>query len=769
MALPRLFDSRIQRVAIALSLIACGAVGFLPLFGGFTYEFGLFVGLAVPSIVAVAMALEIVVTAPLPAACAMRGVVVGAVHVACVCLVALLHGLRVGFCELGGQVLLFALSPLPGILLGGLWGSLAGIAAMASGSGRFNRVQAVVLAISGPLLGVVVSFLRYYQSPIIFAFDPFVGYFAGTLYDTELDGVRRLVTYRIGSLGMGAFLVGIAFTLSRDQAGQLRFRPRQHLPHVVLALVGASASLGITLSGQQLGHFQTAASIRETLGHVAVSERCEVVYQSGIIKRDAHALARECDAHIAALEAYFDTKTAPKTTVFLFASAAQKAELMGARDVYIAKPWRHEIYIQARGYPHPVLGHELAHVVAGSFAKGPFKIAGPLGGWIPDPGRIEGYAEAAAMREDEDLSPFEWAKAMRDLEMLPPLERIFRLSFLGENASKAYTVAGAFVGWMKERYGSKALHAWYAGSTLEEATGKGLVDLESEFHTALDQVKLQDAVMAIAKGRFDRPAVFGRQCPHQVDEVYQRAGAALGRLDPDQAKEFYDRVLDLDAEHFGARAGLANCALREGNLDASKKAFLELSSDESLPLASRKGALERVADIEILQGQIAQAGKLYDEVAKGQLDEDALRNLDVKRWINEKMDPENPARRAITALLIGDPELGSDWGEIGAELGRWSVVEPKLGLADYLLGKNYFNRGRWDLGAKHLDEALARDLPLPRVKREAQRTRLLVACALGQKGRAKQVLDQLKDDKGGSPRRREGIQRFAARCGIPLD
>ena len=62
------------------------------------------------------------------------------------------------------------------------------------------------MAISGPVLGVVVSFLRYYQSPIIFAFDPFVGYFAGTLYDTELDGVRRLVSYRIGSLGMGAFL-----------------------------------------------------------------------------------------------------------------------------------------------------------------------------------------------------------------------------------------------------------------------------------------------------------------------------------------------------------------------------------------------------------------------------------------------------------------------------------------------------------------------------------------------------------------------------------
>ena len=38
---------------------------------------------------------------------------------------------------------------------------------------------------------------------------------------------------------------------------------------------------------------------------------------------------------------------------------------MGAADTYIAKPWRREVYVQAAGYPHPVLGHELMHVLAG--------------------------------------------------------------------------------------------------------------------------------------------------------------------------------------------------------------------------------------------------------------------------------------------------------------------------------------------------------------------------------------------------------------------
>ena len=66
-----------------------------------------------------------------------------------------------------------------------------------------------------------------------------------------------------------------------------------------------------------------------------------------------------------------------------------------------------------------VLAHELAHVVSGSFGSGPFRVAGPLGGLIPDPGRIEGIAVAASPGEDDDFTLFEWSKALLDLNLLP--------------------------------------------------------------------------------------------------------------------------------------------------------------------------------------------------------------------------------------------------------------------------------------------------------------------------------------------------------------
>src|SRR5690606_19571073 len=122
------------------------------------------------------------------------------------------------------------------------------------------------------------------------------------------------------------------------------------------------------------------------------------------LDREAELVGRDCDAHVRALERWFDAAYPHRIVAFVFESEAQKGRLMGAASTYIAKPWRREIYIQMGRYPHPVLGHELAHVVAGEFGEGPFAVAGALGGLLPDPGRIEGVATAAAPRENDSLT-----------------------------------------------------------------------------------------------------------------------------------------------------------------------------------------------------------------------------------------------------------------------------------------------------------------------------------------------------------------------------
>src|SRR5262249_28336979 len=154
-------------------------------------------------------------------------------------------------------------------------------------------------------------------------------------------------------------------------------------------------------SAHALGHWSSSASIAEALGARRDGPRCSIVYPEGMREDEAALMLQDCEEDLASVEAILGARGPARITAFFFRDAAEKKRLMGAGDTYIAKPWRGEVYLQVHAYPHPVLGHEIAHVVAGSFARGAFKVAGELGGLWPNPGLIEGIAVAASPDDDE--------------------------------------------------------------------------------------------------------------------------------------------------------------------------------------------------------------------------------------------------------------------------------------------------------------------------------------------------------------------------------
>lgn len=742
------------------------AVGFIPLFGGPGYEAALALGLILPLPVACHSALrahaelragsaDSTLLGTLARACGF-GLWVSAAQLA----VLLLHGARVGFCDPGQGLLLFALGPVAGALMAAAWGTFAGIASAGLASRR-GRALAFALGVAGPLGSVLVSVWRFWSSPMVFAFDPFVGFFAGTLYDTVIDAVPRLVTYRAGSAASLLFAVSVCAALGPRAAGgidasRLWTRPGR----LALAALFAAASALITGFGPELGHYQTASTIRRALGHSLASARCEVVYASGILPERAVLLGRECDAHVAEHEAYFETTLDARVTVFAFLSARQKGELMGASNTYIAKPWRHEVYIQNDNYPHPVLSHELAHVVAGTFGRGPLSVAGPLGGWIPDPGRIEGFAVAAAPPEDSDYTLLEWTKALKELRLLPPLGSLFKLSFLGQNSSTGYTVAGAVVNWLRTRHGPSALRAWYSGASIESAfAGETLDGLEAAFEADLDRLTVPDRIRELARARFDRPAIFGRRCPHVVDELLEEAAFAYDSFDFDAAVSAYESGLQLDPSNFNARMGIAACAERRGDADGRPR-YEAMARDPGLTRVQRASVLERLGDLELLAGDDRAAAQHYVAAENDAFDEHRARTIAVKRYALG----DARGRAAIVALLIGDPRLGSDLAQAAAELGEWSATAPDNGLADYLIGKNLYNRARWRDAYERLSRALSRPLPLASVRREGLRTFVFAACALGEHTAAARAVAEYLVDPALSFARKTGMQRFAESC-----
>jgi len=747
----------VKRAAVVTAL-AFLAYGFIPQFGGPGYEAALGAGLVLPAITAISAAFDGARRRQAPLDAFGRGLIFGAVLAVVGLAVVLIHGVRVGFCDVPWGIELYLLAPFPGALLAGVWGALVGLlGARVARPGR-RRAFLVLGALSAPLGGIVLSLIRFYTSPMVFAFDPFFGYFAGPLYDTVIDPFWTLATYRAGTL---LTLLGFGTVAAHFDERLVFLGFRQPW----LSTVAGAAWLGSLLficEGTALGHFSTRASIAEALGEHVAGARCDVTYSAGILRRDALLFARDCDAELRADEAYFEIAGPPRVTAFLFANEAEKGRLMGASGTYIAKPWRREIYVQFAAYPHPVVGHELAHVVAGSFGAGPFRVSGPLGGLIPDPGRIEGVAVAASPNDNDDFTLDEWAKTLLDLSLLPPLESVFRLGFLGQNSSTAYTVAGAFVSWFKAHFGAAALRRWYAGENIETVSGRTFAQLEAAWRGDLRNVAVAPALLNEAKVRFDRPALFGRHCPRIVDQLNGVASQKLAGADTAGARAALADVLELDPHRTSAKFELIACDLKDGNEAAAVKAYAELASSKALAKLEQAGALEGEGDVELRRGDTVAAREDYDAVAAIVADEDRLRTLDVKRSPQTELQ-----RRAIVDLLLGDPVLGASFEVAAPRLAQWRAVEPQNGLPVYLLGKNLFGRGRFSEAAEYLDQALASEIALPRVKREAWRTRLIVACALSDAAAKARALAALRSDGGLSPARRATIERLAQRCTAP--
>src|SRR5215208_3811876 len=112
--LPRLYRARAQQVALGLACMSQVVLGFLPLFGGPSYESALGAGALLPSIAAVATAIEVARRRPQPFEALARGAASG-LMVACVALlVTLIHGARVGFCDPWPDIAFWLLAPMPG-------------------------------------------------------------------------------------------------------------------------------------------------------------------------------------------------------------------------------------------------------------------------------------------------------------------------------------------------------------------------------------------------------------------------------------------------------------------------------------------------------------------------------------------------------------------------------------------------------------------------------------------------------------------------------
>ncbi len=435
-------------------------------------------------------------------------------------------------CDPLGGSLYYAMGPLCTAILG----FTAGVAGAVVGGER-SRGRLLALSHLPFLACLILALGRLYYEPVVFAFDPYWGWYSGPIYDEHIAIGPRYILFRVYNFGVIASVCLVLRVVvdERLRAGWARLRaqgPDRLRTAVALLLALVTAATGY--NGDRLGWTATQASLTHVLSATRETEHFVIHYVPGsATAREIDIIAAEHEFAWQTLEGKLGRTPQRKVVSYIFLSGEQRQSLLGADKVEVSPPWRQHMYLSQRPWPHDVMPHELGHSFLGEFGD---PILGlPIRGLHFDGALVEGLPTALAPRPLDNLDLHEQAAVLDRLGMRPPMELIMGAGFWTASASRAYTAAGSFVLWLAETRGwAKAGELYDNAGDVERTYAESLVDLEAEWLVFLHGLPLRQGDIDAQAQRFERGSVFRRPCAHRAADL--ALAAALARMRGEQAE-----------------------------------------------------------------------------------------------------------------------------------------------------------------------------------------------------------------------------------------
>jgi tetratricopeptide (TPR) repeat protein len=605
-------------------------------------------------------------------------------------LVSVLNAARVKNCNLGSGLGFYALLPVGTAIYASVGGALMGLLFP-----RRGRLATFAL----PLISVIWSLLRLYRDPAVFAFDPFGGYFPGPIYDEALRPPLRLFWYRLCNVVWAATAVTIVAAFSAGGRPTSDGPPRPAWRNTswprgwaLLAVALAVVSLLLFQLRGPLGFHVRHRDLYQALGRRTESAHF-VLYTdpgSGQTPDDIQLVHRDLEFRYQQLVRILGTEPG-HVTVFQFANAGSKKELVGAGNTLYAKPWQREIFVQTDRFPASHLRHELAHVFAAGFGDPLFGVSFGWHFWGPLPvprlasGLIEGIAEAADFGDpDGSTTIHQEARAMVADGRAPPLRGVVGAGFSALAGARAYTMAGSFCHFLLETRGPDRLRAIYrSAGDFAGVYGQSIDALEKEWRAFLETQPLEPAERARAQERFRRPAIFQKVCAR---ELAARVAEARGRIytTPDHAIALLESACLDDPGEPTFRLDLADALSAGGRADEalSTAGDVEKTPGMTWPLRARAASL--AAAIQFHAGRFSDAEAAVRRALELATDEGEERTARAKL----RALADATARRTLGRVLFGDSLSRSPDAAVALYLiSEFARAFPDEALGSYLLAR----------------------------------------------------------------------------------
>ncbi len=647
-----------------------------------------------------------------------------------------LNGLRISNCSITSGLGFFIMMPVLSSVISCILGVFVGL--MTS-----TLLRGLVIGYAGLFLLSIHSLLRVVTSPAIYLYDPFFGYFPGSIYDEAIEINAAFFWARVLHLSWAWLLIlGSALFLDKHHFKITWSRGNNTSPGKKFVsswgaglLVSALIPTLLFCMGGRLGIYTDVSSVESYLEKAKESDHFILRYRpEGFTPKEIETFVEDLEfrytqlrrqtqseplwrtpwiLRLLGVSAHEHAGGPPKIVVYVFSKKADKERLIGAADTYIAKPWRREVYIHKQPWPHPVLKHELAHIFAGTFGGGILRVSSRYG--IPQPGMIEGVA-AALQSPSGQLSIHQQVKLMRRLGIQPDLKNIFGLSFWTLPSTQAYVAAGSFCLYLLERFGPERLFRIYThGGTLAlfaEVYRQPFEALKKDWEQFVDSQPLEDLAVEKEEEQLRQPSLFQKKCAHEVAlqqkqiftlwEQGDEAGALL-------VLEGLCRSMPMDVQYRVEKMELAWALGRYPEAEKEARAILAVLGSRS----QRMQAYQRLGDLAAFQGNFIEAKVHYEQALLLIAAENQARLIQTKLILlqNGEIGP---------ALL--DVLLGAHYDKNGLPIERTEAKEifllaqacsksPGFGLCHYLLGLRLFQGRAYEQAASELETALSLGLP----------------------------------------------------------
>lgn len=455
---------------------------------------------------------------------------------------------------------------------------------------------------------IAVSIVEFYLFPQIYAYNPLIGFFPGTIYDELIEFTSHLVFYRVYNI---IFLLAIVFLLKQynNKFSGLNERiKRRRITRAASSLFILFTLLFVSFIFNLLLGFSTPLwKIEKGLGGRLFTEHFILIYPKEISPGEIKISAMHHEFYYDEIRKTLNADKKEKIISLLFSSSEQKKEYIGSANADISKPWQNCIITDFENHD-ATLKHEIVHAFSGELGTGIFKAPFNL-----NPGIIEGTA--AAVEDKFALMDIYYAADM--IKRYNPKISIPRMfagfNFFGQNSSISYVYSGAFIKFLIERYGAEIFKKFYAHPDFGKYYGKPVENLEKEFDAFIDSFHFTynpgKAVLYFA----GKP-VFMKKCPRYTAYGLKNGNEYYQKRNFEKSLNTFKDVYN-NSESNTALTGIINSLIKL-NKPQEALAFLEKEIGKFAGSGSYSRLRIHLADLYVRNDLFGKAAEIYSAVIK---------------------------------------------------------------------------------------------------------------------------------------------------------